>query len=137
MKAYAEAVLERFRNPFIRHELRSIALNSISKFKTRLLPLLLRYASQRGELPPLLTLAFAALLYIYRGDRVPRQDSAEVIAVFDRAWADPDSFVSSILKETTLWGTDLSEIPGLAGRLKAHIRQLEADGACAALRQLV
>src|SRR5690606_30973708 len=37
LQSYAEAVQERFKNPFIRHELTSISLNSISKFKTRLL----------------------------------------------------------------------------------------------------
>jgi len=137
LKSFAEDVLERFRNPFIRHELGSIALNSISKFKARLLPVLLGYVSKRGELPPLLTLSFAALLYSYRGDVIARQDGAGVTALFDKAWADPETFVESILREDALWGTDLTAVPGLAARLNAHLDELETDGARSALLQLL
>ena len=54
--AYAEAVLERFRNPFVRHELLSIALNCVSKWKVRVLPSLLDYLQRSGRLPPALDL---------------------------------------------------------------------------------
>ncbi|WP_040950303.1 tagaturonate reductase [Gorillibacterium massiliense] len=137
LKSFADAVLERFCNPFIRHELSSIALNSIPKFKTRLLPILLRYASERGQLPPLITLSFSALLYSYRGDKIPRQDGADVNALFDKAWANPETFVETILKEESLWGSDLTSVPGLAAKLAAHIRELEEKGARSALQQLV
>ncbi|MEJ8305504.1 tagaturonate reductase [Saccharibacillus sacchari] len=127
LQSYAQAVLERFRNPSIRHELRSISLNSISKFKARLLPILLRYVRERGELPPRITLAFAALLYSYRGDRIVRQDEASVLGVFDRAWADPDQFIPRILSQTALWGVDLNEIPGLSARLEGHMHELDSS----------
>ncbi len=136
LQAYAEAVLDRFRNPSIRHELRSISLNSISKFKARLLPVLLRYAEERGELPPRIVLALAALLYSYRGDRVPRQDEPTVLEIFDRAWAAPENFAATILGETALWGTDLNEVPGLTARVKAHLQELEQSGSRALLHQL-
>lgn len=135
--AYADAVRERFRNPFIRHELTSISLNSISKFKSRLLPILLRYSQVNGKLPELVTLSFAALLLSYRGDRIPRQDGPEILTVFDQAWSNPASFVTTILKEESLWGEDLSGVPDLAVRLEAHIRQLDESGSRAALQQLV
>ncbi|MEC0169059.1 tagaturonate reductase [Paenibacillus graminis] len=135
--SYADAVLERFRNPFIRHELASISLNSISKFKTRLLPVLLRYQQERGQLPPLITLAFAALLLSYRGDLVKRQDSAEVLAVFDQAWSNPSTFAASILKEVSLWVQDLTQVPGLTEAIDARLRQLQNSGSRAALQQLV
>ncbi|UQZ32625.1 altronate oxidoreductase [Paenibacillus sp. PK3_47] len=137
LQSYSEAVLERFRNPFIRHELQSISLNSISKFKTRLLPVLLRYQEERGKLPELITLAFAALLLSYRGDKVKRQDGAEVLAVFDEAWSKPEQFVPVILKDASLWGQDLSLVPGLTDALSAHLRQLEGSDTRAALQQLV
>jgi tagaturonate reductase len=133
--SYAEAVQERFKNPFIRHELTSISLNSISKFKTRLLPVLLRYQQERGKLPERITLAFAALLLSYRGDRVPRQDSPEVLAVFDQAWSNPASFVGTILSDASLWGQDLSQLPGLADELTAFLKQLENADCRAALQQ--
>ncbi|MCE3202223.1 tagaturonate reductase [Paenibacillus sonchi] len=135
--SYADAVLERFKNPFIRHELASISLNSISKFKTRLLPVLLRYQQERGQLPPLITLAFAALLLSYRGDRVKRQDSAEVLAVFDQAWSQPSTFAASVLREVSLWGRDLTQVPGLTEAVDARLHQLQSSDSRAALQQLV
>lgn len=137
LQSYAEAVQERFKNPFIRHELTSIYLNSISKFKTRLLPVLLRYQRERGELPKLITLSFAALLLGYRGDRLQRQDSPEVLAVFDEAWKDPASFASVILQNSSLWGEDLSSVPGLIQELEAGLQQLESMGSRDALQQSI
>jgi len=55
---YAEEVLERFRNPALKHSLRTIALNSISKVNTRIRPTLedyyfkLRKTSPKGSPRP-------------------------------------------------------------------------------------
>lgn len=135
--SYAGAVQERFRNPFIRHELTSILLNSISKFKARLLPVMLRYQQERGRLPERITLALAALLLSYRGDRIARQDSADVLAAFDQAWSQPERFVDIILADISLWGQDLTLLPGLSAAIAAHLQQLEQEGSRAALQQLV
>lgn len=137
LHAYARAVRERFMNPFVRHELASIYLNSISKFTTRLLPVLLRHVQESRKLPGLLTLSFAALLLGYRGDRLERKDSPEVLAVFDEAWQtpDPNSFIRTILKSEVLWGLDLSDIPQLAEALKDDLMQLDQMGCRAVLRQ--
>nr|WP_280818646.1 tagaturonate reductase [Paenibacillus ihuae] len=137
LSSYSAAVLERFRNPFVRHELASISLNSISKFKSRLLPVLLRYRQERGQLPELMTLAFAALLLSYRGDRVARQDGAEVLEVFDLAWSHPGSFVQTILADESLWGQDLTQIPGLAEGLAAKLLELDRTDSRAVLQQAV
>ncbi|MEC0140186.1 tagaturonate reductase [Paenibacillus macerans] len=137
LQAYARAVRERFMNPFVRHELASIYLNSISKFTTRLLPVLLRHVQENRKLPGLLTLSFAALLLGYRGDRLKRKDSPEVLAVFDEAWQtpDPNLFIRTILKSEVLWGLDLSDIPQLAEALKDDLMQLDQMGCRAVLRQ--
>ncbi|WP_310829523.1 tagaturonate reductase [Paenibacillus pedocola] len=137
LTSYSAAVLERFKNPFVRHELASISLNSISKFKSRLLPVLLRYQQERGKLPELMTLAFAALLLSYRGDRVARQDGAEVLEVFDLAWSHPGSFVQTILKNDSLWGQDLTLVPGLADAIAAKLQELESTDSRAVLQQVV
>src|SRR5690606_22033292 len=65
LENFAEAVLDRFRNPFIKHMLSSIALNSISKFKVRVLPSLLEYVELKGKLPIHLTFALACLIRFY------------------------------------------------------------------------
>lgn len=135
LKSYAESVLERFKNPFIRHELTSIYLNSIAKFKTRLLPVLLRYVREKGELPPLMTLAFAALLLGYRADRLKPQDSPEVLDTFREAWSRPDEFITAILRKSEFWGQDLTSVPGLEAKLSSLLKLLEASGSRAALEQ--
>lgn len=135
LESYAESVLERFKNPFIRHELTSIYLNSISKFKTRLLPVFLRYVRERGELPPLMTLAFAALLLGYRADRLKPQDSPEVLEAFREAWSRPDEFITAILRKSEFWGQDLTAVPGLEAKLSSMLKLLETSGSRAALEQ--
>ena len=41
--SYADSVFERFNNPYIKHFCSSISLNSVSKFKVRVLPSILEY----------------------------------------------------------------------------------------------
>ncbi|AZS14208.1 tagaturonate reductase [Paenibacillus lutimineralis] len=137
LRSYASAVQERFNNPSIRHELTSIFLNSISKFKTRLLPVMQRYHQEKGQWPELMTLSFAALLLSYRGDRLQRQDSPEVLAIFDEAWSDQGTVAQSILSNSNLWGEDLTQLPGLVESLEANLRQLEVVGSRAALEHRI
>jgi tagaturonate reductase len=56
-EAFARATLDRFRNPFLRHQLSSIALNHETKVKTRLLPTLADYRARFGKPAPLLSAA--------------------------------------------------------------------------------
>ncbi|WP_172250788.1 tagaturonate reductase [Saccharibacillus deserti] len=137
LRSYAEAVQERFRNPSIRHELRSISLNSVSKFRSRLLPILLRFVRERRELPHGIVLALSALLYGYKGDRAVRQDEASVLAIFDRAPSDPADFVPVILGDTSLWGLDLNELDGLAAAVQNRLRELETSAPRELLHRLV
>ena len=64
---FAKSVGERFANPFIKHYLLSISLNSTSKFKTRVLPSITEYVARKGKIPQLLTFSLAALIAFYRG----------------------------------------------------------------------
>ena len=66
VKSFADSVLERFENPYIQHEWRSIALNSVSKFKTRLLPTILEKYDNTGTFPKLLCFSLAALIEYYK-----------------------------------------------------------------------
>lgn len=100
LKEYAENVLERFSNPFIKHYLSSIALNSVSKFKVRVLPSLLTYIERYGKMPQNLLKAFGALLKFYRTDMA--NDDAEVMAFLKTAT------VKEALADASLWGQDLS-----------------------------
>ena len=64
-KEYAESVLERFANPFAHHQLKSIALNTIAKWKTRCLPVVCDYSRQFGKLPEAMMEGYAAIARHY------------------------------------------------------------------------
>jgi tagaturonate reductase len=118
LRTFATDVLERFQNPFIRHELISIALNSVSKFKVRVLPSLLTYYQRKGQLPPTLVKSLAMLILFYKGEfngeNIPLNDAQEVLDFFQKAWQMPLNKMSSmVLSNTTLWDKNLLEIAGL------------------------
>ena len=69
LENYASAVLERFANPYIRHELISISLNSVSKFKARVLPSLVAAWRRAPGSTPILAFSLAALAAFYRGSK--------------------------------------------------------------------
>ena len=104
-KAYAESIMERFANPFAQHRLLSIALNSVSKWKVRVLPTILDHVKIKGHLPENLTKSMASLIDFYRSCEI--NDSQEVKDFFA---ASPS--VQEILANRSFWGMDLNEIPG-------------------------
>ena len=134
LKKFAEDTLERFQNPFIRHELKSIALNSISKFKVRVLPTILRFIDREQKLPLHLLYSFAALIRFYKGDwkgeALPLADAPEVLTFFKKAWDtnNAESVVQQVLGNKTLWDTDLTMVPGLADYLVKSLGTLETTG---------
>ena len=142
LEAFARAVFDRFRNPHIHHRLLTIALNSSSKVKERILPSLLSYLEETGELPERLVIAFAAFIRLYRGEwrgePIPLNDDPEVLSWFKAQWSEADSIdalVHSVLSNTTLWEEDLTAVPGLARRVSACLRGIEAGELLALLRR--
>ena len=93
---YANNVFERFRNPFIRHLCASISLNSVSKFKVRVLPSLVSYIERTGKMPHYLLTSFAKLIEFYKTD-MPNDDPA--VTEFMKK-----STVREILSNRELWG---------------------------------
>jgi tagaturonate reductase len=130
LEKFAADVLERFANPFIVHELKSIALNSISKFKVRVLPSLLDYWEKNQQWPEKLTLAFAALLVFYKGEYkgeiLPVNDDKGVMEFFKTAWDEPslDSIIGIILSNKNLWGQNLDLLPGLQEKLIEKVKSI-------------
>ena len=97
---YAENVITRFSNPYIRHMLISIALNSVSKFKVRVLPSILEYIKRYGKMPETLIFSFAKLIDFYMTDMT--NDDPSVTAFMKSAT------VGEILENEKLWGENLS-----------------------------
>ena len=102
LKAYAESVLERFANPYIKHYLSAIALNSVSKFKVRVLPSILEYIRRYNKMPETLLFSFAKLIEFYKTDMT--NDDPDVVE-FMRSHG-----VADILANAALWGEDLSRL---------------------------
>ncbi len=126
LESFANAVIERFNNPFIKHYLLSIALNSVSKFKVRVLPSLLEYKNTYSKLPQVLTFALAALIVFYRGEEA--NDDAEIMEYMKTA------SVADILKREDYWDTDLSF---MSDEISAYVTGIEKNGMRAAVKEIL
>ncbi len=138
LEAYANDVLDRFRNPFVEHKLSSIALNSISKFKVRILPSIWGYYHHAGHLPAGLVLSFAAMIRFYEGNwqdqKLPVNDGEIVMEILKSHWVNKRSghldwlnFSEVILSDIDLWGSDLTELQGLTQSLAVALQQIDED----------
>ena len=100
LESYAASVIERFSNPYIKHYLTSIALNSVSKFKVRVLPSILEYIKRYGKTPSTLVFSLAKLIEFYKNGEP--NDAPEVVEYIKT------HTVREILANTDLFGTDIS-----------------------------
>ena len=125
-RAFANSVFDRFRNPFIRHLWRSIALNSVSKFSVRVLPTILEYKNQNGSYPKCLSMALAYLICFYKND-VP-EDNAEAVEIIKNCG------IADILGNTALWQTDLSD---MADTVEHYYGKIDTLGAKEAMKWIL
>ena len=147
LRGFAEDVFRRFRNPFVEHKLLDISLNSVAKFKTRLLPQLLSYHQSCGEAPLRLSFALAALLTFYKGERngstFALRDGDEVLTFYREVWQahgngtlDLAGVVDEVLGQEAFWGQDLREVEGLSERVRVGLEHIEEKGMVGALEAL-
>jgi len=147
-------ILERFANPLNRHELLSIALNSVSKWVVRVLPTVEDWVRQGKPAPDGLAFSLAALLWFYRGDLqadglfgrragslYPIRDDAHVLDIMVAAWAhaargEAPSIARRLLAEPKLWGRDLTTVGDLAAKVETAIGAIEDVGVRGALDRL-
>jgi len=150
LKGFADAVFDRFQNPFIKHKLLDISLNSTSKFKARVLSTITEYIAQKKELPKILTFSFAAYLAFYRGTEIkdgalvgkrgdeeyPIRDDAEVLELFKDLWtkcsvsdkASVGELVKTVCANEKMWGEDLNELSGFAEKVTEHLFNILNNG---------
>ena len=142
MTAFANSVIERYRNPYIRHELMSIALNSTTKFKTRLLPTLTDYVRITGGLPQHLIFSFAALVLFHRGKRgeedIKLADDLAYLAKWKELWdgfdGDYVKLAKSALGWTEAWNTDMNGIhPEITETVAKYLKAMCEKGMRAAV----
>lgn len=143
LTSFANDVLDRFRNPFIKHQLLSISLNSISKYKVRVLPSVLQFIEQKVRLPDHLLFSLASLIRFYKGEwkgnEIPLNDDREVIAFIQDAWKTDDyqQITKQILGNKKFWDQDLTIVDGLAGRVSEFLELIDTNGIETPLRSLL
>jgi tagaturonate reductase len=131
LKSFSDEVIQRFQNPFIKHELASIALNSVSKYKVRVLPSVLKYYELKNTIPKRLLHSLAALIRFYKGtwkgETLPVNDTPEVISIFQDAWLqkDPKEIAHRILSNTALWDVDLTKMKGAVELVSGSLEKME------------
>jgi tagaturonate reductase len=152
-------VLERFANPYIKHLLLSISLNSVSKFKTRVLPSITGYIKKQGTLPKRLVFSLAALISFYNGKNFSNgaitgargsetysiMDDEPVLKEFESLYAahgsksadDAQAIVTAVLKKTDWWGEDLTALKGFSKAVTDALYAIWKDGMKAALESAV
>ena len=153
VKAFANSVMERFENPFIKHSLLSISLNSVSKFRARVLPSIKDTFKRTGRLPDSLCFSLAALMAFYSGDLnssgklVAKRDNdtyeimddAPVIRFFaENHVLPPDEFAGALLKREDFWGENLIIVlPGIADKVGSYLQNIRDNGIRAAITDLL
>ena len=140
LTAFADSVLERFMNPYVKHFVTSIMLNSFPKYKTRDLPGLKTYLERKGELPKGLVLGLAAIMTYYKGgmrgdvEIIPNDDAA-IVALLKELWASEDvrKVAEGVLGAEFIWGEDLNAIPGLTDMVTGYLGLIQDKGMRAAV----
>lgn len=133
---FADAVMERFTNPYVDHQLTSIMLNSFSKFATRDLPGLKTYLARKNRLPEGLVLGLAAIITYYKGGVRPDgvcyapQDTPEVLNELKTLWDGRPlkEVAQGVLAMETVWNEDLNAIPGLTEQLTRYLEEIADKG---------
>ena len=156
LQGFATATVERFGNPHITHYLLSIALNSTSKYRARVLPSVLEFQRRTGSLPRRLCFALAAQIAFYRGtgfkggvlvgqrsgDEYDILDDKPVQEFFFAVWqgwsspTDASRLVRQVLANASLWGQDLTAVSGLADAVAGHLAAILRQGVLPALRNV-
>ena len=127
---YVQQVLDRFRNPFIRHQLTAISLNATAKWRVRLLPTL-RDNLQAGRASPRIIASLASLIQLAQ-IWAEMKDEPTILDAWTRQ-ADAD--VAEILGDATLWGSDLRSL-GVTNLVTGALTVIRQRGIHALLQEL-
>ena len=135
LRQFADSVKERFVNPYVKHFVTSIMLNSFPKFKTRDLPGLKTYLERKGTLPEGLVLGLAGITTYYKGgkrgeDEIVPNDDAAIVKLLADLWASGDvrKVAEGVLAADFIWGENLNAVPGLTDKLAADLELIQKDG---------
>ena len=140
LQAFASSILERFYNPYIKHLLKSISLNSLSKWEARNYPTVKDNWFKAGKIAEHECLTFAALMAYYSPKSgFEPDDTAEFVAYIRNNWnsADLEGTVSKIVKESGIFTVDFSEVPGFVPTVANYLADIESLGMAGALKKFL
>ena len=132
--AYAEEIKSRFLNPFLNHRLISISLNSVSKWRARVLPSFKDYYKKNGKIPPHLTVGFSYLMALYSG--VTERDGGFTVTLpagecefkddtpYLRHFASGGS-ISEFMRDASVWGEDLTLYEGFLETVTQNVLKIK------------
>ncbi len=150
LEDFAQAVITRFKNPYVKHALLSISLNSVSKWRARCLPSFLGYIEQKKTLPAHLTFSLAALMAFYTGSEIRDgalighrgeeeyriMDDAAVLEFFAaNSSKDAKDFTEAFLAREDFFGQNLNEIEGLTDAVSEYLDDIRKLGMREAIRK--
>ena len=143
LEEFANSVIDRFRNPYIKHLLMSISLNSMSKFKSRILPQLLEYYERYNELPKRLVFSLASLIVFYKGFRkkeeIQIKDDEYILEFYKELWGNNLAYnviAEKVLGLKKLWEVDLSNNLELLKLLSNYIKIIDQKGINDSLKEI-
>lgn len=134
--AFAARLRDRFRNPFIVHEWLSISMQYTFKMRMRNIPLILAHYKKLSHAPEAMAKGFAAYLFFMRSERgadgsfrgsfgdkhyLILDEFAESLY---EAWnTHPDNPAPTLLADESLWGTDLTILPGFLSTVETDLHK--------------
>ncbi|MBU8637752.1 tagaturonate reductase [Bacillus pumilus] len=138
---YTQSVWDRFCNPFVQHQLLDIALNGVSKFRTRILPSLLDYVEQKKQLPMKLVFSLSSLIYFYRAHAEKIKDDETVLTFMKEAFEEVnqsnEAIAAKILSCESLWGRNLTDIHDLVHAVAHQLTFIQEEGMRAAVQRML
>ncbi|MDW7693907.1 tagaturonate reductase [Flammeovirgaceae bacterium SG7u.111] len=148
LESFSNDVMDRFRNPFIKHFLISISLNSMPKYETRVLPSLLEYVNRKQALPKKLVFSLASLISFYKGDRngeeIPLKDNQDVLDLYKELWTNCDGskeaiavLAEKVLAYEPVWKQDLNKVPGLTDLTAEYVSLIQEKGMQEAIKAVL
>jgi len=144
---FAREVIERFSNPYLAHSLFDITLHSTAKMNVRVVPSIVAFTKKEQRVPELIAFGFAAWLLFLRGDlqraraaagqRVPNDEQGLPIRELWSGGSSLHEIAEFACSDESLFGADLSDIPGFADAVAVHLTRMVEVGVRAALSELL
>ena len=131
---FADSVKDRFMNPFLNHQLVSISLNSISKWRARVLPSFKDYYADHGKIAPNLTIGFSYLMALYSS--IEKQGDKYLVQVPNRTIELKDDLpyleyfagkntIGGFMSNESVWGEDLTKYAGFYDNVFANVEKIK------------